>query len=129
MENITIYKFDKNITTKDNIKNFFSFKKEILSIIKRMNRFEDIYEDEIKELKKEIHISKNGDIYFISEMEDSHLVNTVNLLIENGIRLKNKNMKKYLNEVKNRGLIDLINQEKEEEKTFEDFSDEYDLWD
>lgn len=125
MENLTIYKFDKNVTTKENIKNFFSFKKEIMNIINRMNRFEDIYDDEIKELKEEIHVSKDGNIYFISEMEDSHLINTVNLLIEKGVKLKNRNMKKYIKEVKKRGLIDLINSEKVEEKTFEDFEDDY----
>lgn len=130
MENLTIFQFNKDLTVKDNLKSFFTFKKQILDLEKRIEKFESIYDEEIEELKSEIHVSKSGDIYFISEMEDSHLINTVNLLLENKT-LKSKIVKKYLKEIKKRGLVEKIdiNKSKEKETEFKDFEEFYNYQD
>ena len=130
MENLTIFQFNKDLTVKDNLKSFFTFKKQILDLEKRIEKFESIYDEEIEELKSEIHVSKSGDIYFISEMEDSHLINTVNLLLENKT-LKSKIVKKYLKEIKKRGLVEKIDTNKSREKVveFQDLEEFYNYQD
>lgn len=128
MENrIEVYKFDKAVSLEDNIKKFILNKVQITKAVKQMSKLEDIYYDEVKEQEEKLHVTKDGNAMFVTEMEDSHLVNTVKFLVKMGAKLKSGKVKKYMEEIKKRGLVNqIIDVEEVEQDNPFDFDDDFD---
>lgn len=103
--NIQLYQFDKSLSTEQNIKNFILKKIEMTRILKRMNKIEDIYGDEVSEQENKLHITKQGNAMFVSDMEDSHLINTVKILLKKGANHSSGRVRKYMEEIKKRNLV------------------------
>ncbi len=102
---ITVFEFNKELDTKANVKNLITAKGALEKALKEVKMLESIYSDEMREYKNAMHITRAGEIIFIEDMDNEHLLNTVKLFIRGGMSYKNAGLKKYINEVKKRGLV------------------------
>ena len=73
--------------------------KDLENKLKSLQRIKSFYKEEINSVKDLYHTTKLGEVKLISEMDDNHLLNTATLFSKNG-----NVSKKYLNEIKKRGL-------------------------
>lgn len=106
---IKIYNFDKSLTQEQNIKNFILAEIDLKRALMQMSKVKSIYGDEIEEQSNNLHITKGGEAMFVAEMKDSHLINTINLLLRTGkANFSSRGLKKYITEVKKRGLVSEI---------------------
>jgi hypothetical protein len=120
--------FSKDVSVTESVKALVLYEAKLNKELKQIKKFSAVYSDEISEQKANMHITKDGSIMFIPDMENSHLINTVKMFIRNGFNLSSRKIKKYIDEVKKRGLVnEIINEEvvesKEEEVIFDDFDD------
>lgn len=69
----------------------------------QINSLEVIYKTEILEAKKLLHRTKDGQMVYIPNMGNDHLLNTIRILARGG--LQTDTAQKYVQEAKNRGLI------------------------
>ena len=92
------------------IKKITDILNEEVQLKKRLRDIDNIkafYQDELNELASTMHQTRDGVIMFVSQMSEDHLIATVRVYLTNGTDLRNV-PKKYLNEVKKRGLIEKI---------------------
>lgn len=102
---IVPFEFKADISVQENIKSLLLTKINLKKSLKMIEKFEGIYEDEIAEEAKNMHITRDGDVLFISDMDNDHLVNTVKALLNRGYDFRNANVKRYMTEVKKRNLV------------------------
>lgn len=105
MSNEIEIKIDKSLTIEENVKNLVLVEIKLAKSLKKLKQISSIYSDEVSEARKNLHVTKAGDVMFIPDMEDSHLINTVKYLFKIGIKLNSSMAKKYVNELKKRGLV------------------------
>lgn len=108
MTELKIVTYQKELPLEQNVKNLVLFEVELNKQLKSLKKLNAIYGDEIAEQKQNLHVTKGGDVMFISDMKDDHLVNTVRLMLRNGTSFNSRKMKKYINEIKKRGLVNEI---------------------
>lgn len=89
---------------------------------KEINSLEVIYKTEILEAKKLLHTTKEGQIVYIPNMGNDHLLNTIRILARGG--LQTNTAQKYVQEAKNRGLINELTEIVSNPQTSND--DDYD---
>lgn len=97
--------------TQDNIqaiRQVMSKKQELEKELEKVNNYVRIYKKEIKQIESVMHRTKTGDLMLVSEMEESHLLNTINFMVKRGFRIDDKQLQKYIDEVKKRNLVDKV---------------------
>lgn len=113
MENnnkIELFKFSKEVTEEQNIKGLILNKIALEAALKQVDKMSELYQEEIQKQAKLLHITKEGMPMFVSEMTDSHLLNTIKALLKRGAKFTDKAMKKYIAEAKKRNMVsDIIN--------------------
>lgn len=72
---------------------------------KAIDKLEAIYQDELKEISKQLHTTATGETILIQNMEDDHLINTIKLILRRHHWDFKQIPKVYLNEAKRRPWI------------------------
>lgn len=90
------------------IKKIISKKEELEKELKKIDNYLRIYKKEIKQMENIMHRTKTGDLMLVSEMENDHLLNTINFMLKRGFRIDDKSIQKYIDEVKKRNLVDKV---------------------
>ena len=135
-QDIVPFEFSTDIAVAENVKNLLLTKVNLQKSLKQIEKFEEIYEDEIQEQSKNMHITRDGTVLFISDMEDEHLLNAIKLYLRNGYNFRTTQVKRYMTEIKKRNLVNKIIDYKikdidisEEYEDYEDYEDYNDLID
>lgn len=121
------------ITTKPNaeivkqVTNYMAQKAEIVKQAKQIERFENLYYNEIKSLKNRFHTTAAGATIFLGDMEEDHLLNTAVMFSKKFGENRGSPAQKYINEIKSRGIMQkyLDKYDGKRDKTVE--SDDFDL--
>lgn len=82
---------------------FFQAKKKVEQELLKLDRIEQFYKKELNELRNQYHTTKDGKVLHLSQMENSHLMNTAALM--EGKFGRRGVVNKYTNEIKKRGLV------------------------
>jgi thioredoxin reductase len=102
---ITVFEFNKDIEVKQNVKNLITTKQAMQKALEDIKKIERVYSEEISEYKGSMHITRGGDIVFIEDMTNEHLLNTIGVFLRAGYSYNSAGAKKYVKEVKKRGLV------------------------
>jgi hypothetical protein len=111
------------------VTSYMAQKAELQKQVDQLNRFENLYYNEIKSLKNRFHTTAAGATIFLGDMEEDHLLNTAVLFSKKFGEQRNSPAQKYLNEIKSRGIMQkyLDRYDGKRDKTVE--SDDLDLSD
>ena len=71
-----------------------------------VRRFENIYAKELKSIQTKLHKTADGKVIHLSNMEDSHLINTAKMFYAKFGEKRTSPTMKYVDEIKRRGLVD-----------------------
>ncbi len=78
---------------------------QVAKMVKQLKAYRNIYAEEMAELKKNIHVTRDGTAIFVDKMDNDHLINTALLCDRHG-----HENQKFLNEIKKRNLVALYMQ-------------------
>jgi hypothetical protein len=116
-------------TTKEIIEKYLTLLALKEGTNKEINSLEVIYKAEIKQAKKLLHRTKEGEIIYIPNMSNDHLLNTIKILAQGN--LQSDTAQKYVQEAKSRGLhnelVAIVNAPQTGKPRNEDF-DDYESW-
>lgn len=102
---IEVFEFNKELTVQENVKSLITTKANLMKAINAIDQVAQIYSDEIKEETKNMHMTREGNVIFISEMTENHLLFTIRILVKAGHGYNSAKTKRYMTEVKKRGLV------------------------